>query len=163
MGSAGSRSTSGATLMGCWAASSKAIVPPPGVAHQVGAIHAKVVKEPYSVLGLRGDGGRLRFDRAGAAPQPPPVVADALEALKRRFRHQRLQRVGDVRAVDEQHGATRPHHLIGQFDPVDLGVFHDCSSVWLVRQAIRDSGATSTVASLWCGHDPGCLNQRRSG
>jgi hypothetical protein len=124
----------------------------------VGAIHAKVVEEPYSVLGLRGDGGRLRFDRAGAAPQPPPVVADALEALERRFRHQRLERVGDVCAVDEQHGVTRPLYLIGQFDPVDLGVFHDRSSACLAGQAIRDSGATTAVAPLWRGRDPGRLN-----
>jgi hypothetical protein len=78
----------------------------------VGSIHAKVVEEPDGVLGLRGDAGRLRFDRAGACPQPPPVVADALEALERGFRHERLERVGEVRAVDEQHRLTRPHHLI---------------------------------------------------
>jgi hypothetical protein len=95
----------------------------------VGAIHAEVVEEPDGVLGLHGNAGRPRVNRAGAPAQTPPVVADALEALERRFRHQRLQRVGDVRAVDEQHRLTRPHDLIPQFDAVDLGVFHDCSSV----------------------------------
>jgi hypothetical protein len=65
------------------------------------------------------------------------VVADALEALERRFRHQRLQRVGEVRAVDEQHGLTRPHDLIFQFDTVDLGVFHDDSSSVLAGPLLR--------------------------
>jgi hypothetical protein len=34
-----------------------------------------------------------------------------------------------VGAVDEQHRLTRPHDLILEFDAVDLGVFHDDSSV----------------------------------
>jgi hypothetical protein len=42
-----------------------------------------------------------------------------------------------VRAVDEQDGLARPHHLIRQFDAVDLGVFHDCSSVLAGRTALR--------------------------
>jgi hypothetical protein len=100
-----------------------------GVPHHVGALNAEVVEEPHGVLGLHGNAGRPRLDRAGAPTEPPPVVADALEACERRFRHQRLQRVGEVRAVDQQHGLTRPHDLILQFDAVDLGVFHDDSSV----------------------------------
>jgi hypothetical protein len=100
-----------------------------GVPHQVGAAHSEVVEEPKSVLGLHGDAGRPRVNRVGAPAQPPPVVADALEALERRLGHQRLQRVGDVRAVDEQYRRTRPHDLILQFDAVELGVSHDDSSV----------------------------------
>jgi hypothetical protein len=100
-----------------------------GVSHHVGASHSEVVEEPDGVLGLLGDAGRPRVSRVGAPTNTPPLVADALEALERRLRHQRLQRVGDVRAVDEQHRRTRPHDLILQFDAVDLGVSHDDSSV----------------------------------
>jgi hypothetical protein len=57
------------------------------------------------------------------------VIADALEAPERRFCHERLEGVGDVRAVDEQHRLTRPHDLIPQLDGVDFGVVHDDSSV----------------------------------
>jgi hypothetical protein len=64
----------------------------------VGAIRSEVIEEPDGVLGLHGNAGGLRFNRAGASTETPPVVTDALEALERRFRHQRLQRVGDVRA-----------------------------------------------------------------
>ena len=103
----------------------------------MGALHAEVVEEPDRVLGLHGNAGRLRFDRAGAATEPAPVVADALEALERRFGHQRLQRVGDVCAVDEHHRLTGPHDLIFQFDTVDPGVFHDCSSVLSGRPSLR--------------------------
>jgi hypothetical protein len=60
--------------------------------------------------------GPCRY-RAGAPTETPSVVADALEARERRFRHEWLERVGDVRAVDEQHGLARPHDLIRQFDP----------------------------------------------
>jgi hypothetical protein len=119
-----------------------------GVPHHVGVVHPDVVEEPESVLGLHGNAGRPRLDRSGATTDAPPVVADALEALERRFRHERLQRVGEVRTMDEQHRLARPHHLIRQFDTVDLGVFHDGSSVWLARRAIRDSGATTAVAPL---------------
>jgi hypothetical protein len=53
-----------------------------------------------------------------------------------------------VGAVDEQHRLTRPHDLILEFDAVDLGVFHDDSSVpsgpgW----AGRKGGATCAVAT----------------
>ena len=109
----------------------------------MGALHAEVVEEPDRVLGLHGNAGRLRFDRAGAATEPAPVVADALEAVERRFRHQRLQGVGEVGAVDEQHGLARPHDLIPQFDTVDPGVFHDYSVLagpllrWRQRPSLR--------------------------
>jgi hypothetical protein len=63
------------------------------VADQVGAIDPEVVEEPDGVLGLLGNAGRPRLDRAGAPAEPPPVVADALEALQRRFGHEWLQRV----------------------------------------------------------------------
>jgi hypothetical protein len=83
-----------------------------GVPDHVCAIRADVVEEPDGVLDLHGNAGRPRLGRAGAPTQTSTVVADALEAIERRFRHQRLQRVGDVRAVDEQHRLTRPHDLI---------------------------------------------------
>jgi hypothetical protein len=79
------------------------------------------------------------------------VVADPLEALERRFRQERLQRIGDVGAVDEQHRLTRPHDLIDQFDAVDLGVFHDCSSVL--------SGRTSLAAWSAGGHACGDIDR----
>jgi hypothetical protein len=63
----------------------------------VGAIHSEVVEEPDGVLSLHGNAGRPLLGRAGAPAETPSVVADALEALQRRLRHQRLQRVGDVR------------------------------------------------------------------
>ena len=85
----------------------------------MGAIRSEVVEEPDSVLGLHANAGRRCLHRTGAPTQTAPVVADALEALERRFRHRRLQRVG-VRAVDEQQRLTRPYDLIRQFDPVDL-------------------------------------------
>jgi hypothetical protein len=100
-----------------------------GVARQVGASHPEVVQEPHRVVGLLGDAGRPRVIGGGAAAETSPVVADPLEAPERRFGHQRLQGVGEVGAVDEQHRLARPHHLILEFDPVDLDVFHDCSSI----------------------------------
>ena len=124
VGNIGPRSTSAATLVGC-GRELQGDRSTEGVPHQVGAIHPEVVEEPDTVLGLHGNGGRPCLHRAGAPAETPPVVADALEALERRFRHQRLQGVGDVGAVDEQHRLTRPHDLIFQFDTVDLGVVHD--------------------------------------
>jgi hypothetical protein len=53
-----------------------------------------------------------------------------------------------VCAVDEQHRLARPHHLILQFDTVDLGVVHDCSSVAPgPGRAGRQRGATKAVAT----------------
>jgi hypothetical protein len=108
-----------------------------GVPHHVGAIHPDVVEEPDGVLGLHGNAGRPRLDRAGAPTQTPPVVADVLEARERRLGHERLQGVGEVPAVDEQDRRARPHHLVLQFDAVDLGVFHDDSSVLSERASLR--------------------------
>ena len=74
-----------------------------GVPRHVGAIHSDVVEESDGVLGLHGNASRPRVNRVGAPAETSPVVADTLETLKRRFRHERLQRVSDVGAVDEQH------------------------------------------------------------
>jgi hypothetical protein len=59
-----------------------------------------VVEEPDSVLGLHGNAGRSRVNRVGAPAETSPVVADALEALERRFRHEEQE----IEEAQEQGG-----------------------------------------------------------
>ena len=125
-----SRSTSDATLVGCWAASSKAIAPPRECPTTWARSTPRASSNPAASLACTATLVGAASSRAGAPTEPPPVVADALEALERRFRHERLERVGDVRAMDEQHWPRpTPDPLVRQLDAVDPGMFHDFSSV----------------------------------
>jgi hypothetical protein len=119
-----------------------------GVPRHVGAIHSDVVGEPDGVLGLHGDAGRPPLDRAGAPAETTPVVADAPEALQRRFRHERLQRVGDVGAMDEQHGLARPHDLVLQLAPLILACSMTAPPSRLAPGGpVGKGGATCAVAT----------------
>jgi hypothetical protein len=62
-----------------------------------------------------------------AAAESSPVVADAAKPCEGGLVDQGAERIRDVGAVDEQHRLTRPHHLVGELDAVDLGAFHRLS------------------------------------
>ena len=96
-----------------------------GVAGDVGARQAEVVKECRGVGGVVGDG---HWRRGGAAAGPTPlVVADQLVAVSQcRFGQQRQESVGEDGA-DEQHRFARSDHLVFQLDAVDRCAVHGSS------------------------------------
>jgi hypothetical protein len=61
--------------------------------------------------------------------------------------------------VDEQHRLTRPHDLILEFDAVDLGVFHDDSSV-LAGPLLRWANVCLLGAGTAGGHACGGVGCR---
>ena len=90
-------------------------------------LDAEMAHEAQAVGGLAGNGQQAVV--AAAARESAPVVADQTEpVVEGRLCRQWCERVGDVAAVDEDHGVARALHFVLQRDPVDLSAVHQSSS-----------------------------------